>query len=144
MHDDERPRVAGTRGIGLGEIRGHGRVERCSIDSVSDRAEIDPLAFGPKRLGVGRRLHGKALRLLVQFGLARAIDQRAAEPLAIDRRLRGKTIGRCGHALSVAVDRFLEEAQQLVAGTGQVFGFHVFGRAARHEHAAAQELGADT
>ena len=51
MHDDERPRVAGTRGIGLGEIRGHGRIERRSIDAVGDRAEIDPLAFGPKRLG---------------------------------------------------------------------------------------------
>src|SRR4029078_11993231 len=64
----------------------------------------------------------------------------AAEPVAEDRRLKGKAWDRGGHALLVDVDRMEEQSEKLVARTAQLLGNDVLLFAMRDEQSRAEDL----
>ena len=106
--------------------------------------EIDPLAFGPQRFARGGRRSAEQARgrgAKLRRGLA--VKQGAAETVAIDRRLPRETIGRGGDGFSLRIDPGLEVAERLVARAGEILGLDGRRSAARDEHAAAQNLGAE-
>jgi hypothetical protein len=123
--------------IGLGEGGSDRRVERVPINPLPRCPQVDALAFGPQRRGVGRRQWRE--RRQVQVG---AVDAGAAEAVAKDRGLGRQAMERGGHELVVALDPLVEIAQQFEAGTAQILGLDRRRIAAGDEHRPAQDLGA--